>query len=42
MTTNFPAADAATLLVERRINGSQSDRLPEHCRPQDLEQALAI
>ncbi len=40
--TDFPAADAAKILVERRINGSQSDRLPEHCRPQNLEQALAI
>lgn len=42
MTTRFSAADAATILVERRINGSQADRLPEHCRPQNLEQALAI
>lgn len=40
--TDFPSADAAKILVERRINGSQSDRLPEHCRPQNLEQALAI
>lgn len=42
MSTVFPAATAATILVERRINGSQADRLPEHCRPQTLEQALAI
>ena len=42
MSTVFPAATAATILVERRINGSQADRLPENCRPQTLEQALAI
>lgn len=40
--TLFPAADAATLLVDRRISGNQSDRLPEKCRPQNLEQALMI
>lgn len=42
MTTQFPAAEAAAVLVARRIKGSQSDRLPESCRPQTLEQALAI
>lgn len=42
MTTDFPAAAAARILVERRINGSQADRLPESCRPHNLEQALAI
>ena len=42
MTTDFPAAAAAAILVARRVNGSQSDRLPVSCRPQDLEQALAI
>lgn len=42
MTTPFPAAEAAAILVARRINGSQADRLPEHCRPQTLEQALAV
>lgn len=42
MTTDFPAAAAARILVERRINGSQADRLPESCRPRNLEQALAI
>lgn len=40
--TDFPAADAAKILVKRRISGSQSDRLPAHCRPHTLEQALAI
>ena len=42
MTTDFPAAAAAALLVERRIKGVQADRLPEHCRPQTLEQALQV
>lgn len=42
MSKDFPAAEAAAILVARRINGSQADRLPGHCRPQNLEQALAI
>ncbi len=42
MTTDFPAADAAAILVDRRINGTQAERLPEPCRPQTLEHALAI
>jgi 2-keto-4-pentenoate hydratase len=42
MSTPFPAAEAAAILVARRINGSQAERLPETCRPQTLEQALAI
>jgi len=42
MSIDFPAAEAAAILVERRINGSQAERLPENCRPQNLEQALAI
>lgn len=42
MTTDFPAADAAKILVARRINGAQAGRLPEKCRPHNLEQALAI
>jgi 2-keto-4-pentenoate hydratase len=42
MSTDFSASAAAAILVERRINGVQSDRLPEVCRPQNLEQALAI
>ena len=42
MTNLFPAADAAAILVERRIQGIQGDALPVACRPQNLEQALAI
>mgnify|MGYP002716877022 FL=1 len=42
MTIDFPAADAAAILVQRRISGAQAERLPEACRPQTLEQALAI
>lgn len=42
MTTDFSAAAAAAILVERRISGVQAERLPEHCRPHTLEQALAI
>lgn len=42
MTSLFPAADAAAILVERRIQGTQGDALPVACRPQNLEQALAI
>lgn len=42
MTSLFPAADAAAILVERRIQGTQGDVLPVACRPQNLEQALAI
>lgn len=42
MSDNFPAQQAAAILIERRINGSQADRLPESCRPHTLEQALAI
>lgn len=38
----FSATAAAELLVDRRITGSQGERLPEHCRPADIEQALAI
>jgi len=41
-TTAVLAKKAAVLLVERRINGSQGDRLPEFCRPVNIEQALAI
>lgn len=42
MTQFFNAAHAAAILVGRRIGGIQGERLPEACRPQDLEQALAI
>ena len=34
--------EAAAILVERRQTGSQGDRLPEHCRPTTLAEALAI
>ncbi len=34
--------EAAAILVERRQKGAQGDRLPESCRPTDLNQALAI
>lgn len=42
MSELFKAAEAAALLVTRRIDGTLGERLPEACRPQDLEQALAI
>lgn len=42
MTIEFSAADAAKILVQRRVQGAQGERLPESCRPQTLEQALAI
>lgn len=42
MTDSFNAAEAATILVGRRISGAQGERLPEACRPRDLEQALAV
>ncbi len=37
-----PADEAARILVERRLDGSQGERLPESCRPKDLTDALAI
>ena len=33
---------AASMLVERRRQGVQADRLPEHLRPQNIEEALAL
>src|SRR5690606_35106515 len=42
MSELVPAAEAARMLVERRIGGIQGERLPVSCRPQNLEQALAI
>lgn len=42
MSDFFPAAEAAALLVSRRIGGAQGERLPVNCRPRDLEQALAV
>jgi len=35
-------AQAAAILAERRRSGVQGDRLPEACRPLDLDSALAI
>jgi len=35
-------SEAAAILLERRRHGSKGDRLPEACRPQNLDQALAI
>ncbi len=34
--------EAATIFVERRRTGAQGARLPESCRPNSVEQALAI
>lgn len=42
MTERFDAAAAAVILVERRVGGIQGERLPEACRPQDLDQALVV
>lgn len=42
MTDLFPAAEAAEVLVARRIAGTQGERLAPACRPQNIEQALAI
>lgn len=33
---------AATILAQRRRSGEQGDRLPESCRPVDIDTALAI
>jgi 2-keto-4-pentenoate hydratase len=33
---------AASILLERRINGSQGDRLPLEARPTTIEQAIAV
>jgi len=41
-TEPFSADAAATILVERRISGTQGERLPLACRPHNLEQALAV
>jgi hypothetical protein len=35
-------SEAAAILLQRRRNGSKGERLPESCRPQNLDQALAI
>jgi 2-keto-4-pentenoate hydratase len=36
------AQEAAAILVERRQTGAQGNRLPESCRPSNIDQALAI
>lgn len=36
------AQQAAQLLIARRLSGTQGERLPESCRPTNLEEALAI
>lgn len=35
-------SQAASLLLQRRHNGSKGERLPETCRPRNLDEALAI
>ena len=40
--TNPIAADAATILANRRRTGEQGPRLPETLRPRDIDAALAI
>lgn len=42
MTDLTPAQQAAGILVKRRLNGYQGERLPETCRPLDLEAAMVI
>lgn len=37
-----PSQEAAAILVHRRATGSRGGRLPESCRPADLDAALAI
>ena len=36
------AQEAAVILVKRRRTGAQGDRLPESCRPNNVDEALAI
>ena len=36
------AQEAAAILVKRRRTGAQGDRLPESCRPNNVDEALAI
>lgn len=38
----FPVTNAATILAERRGSGEQGPRLPESCRPLQVDTALAI
>lgn len=42
MPLSTPTQQAAQLLISRRLTGTQGDRLPETCRPRDLDAALAI
>jgi len=42
MHDTSPAAAAARILAERRKTGEQGPRLPEWCRPLDIEAALTI
>jgi 2-keto-4-pentenoate hydratase len=42
MSTNDQTITAARILVDRRRSGAQGARLPETCRPWDLESALAV
>lgn len=41
-TEPFNAVAAAAILVARRVGGTQGERLPDGCRPQNLEHALAV
>ncbi|GAB3550624.1 fumarylacetoacetate hydrolase family protein [Noviherbaspirillum agri] len=40
--SHSPTAVAASILAERRKDGAQGPRLPESCRPNDIDDALAI
>lgn len=42
MTHTYAAAQAAEILVARRVRGEPGERLPESCRPLNIEAALAI
>ncbi len=42
MSELFDATEAAAILVARRVEGIQGERLPTSCRPKGLEQALAV
>lgn len=41
-SASSPIASAATILATRRKNGEQGARLPESCRPLDIDTALAV
>ena len=40
--TLIAAAEAAAILVERRLTGAQAEPLPSGCRPANLDDALQI